>query len=278
MPDWRFFRDREGNRYYLDRAGKIRTLGEPEFIYRAVSAEGIDYYLNQGRELVLRHYQLQGLTILKSILSLPVTNNRIRDAQEKASREINRMQKRGGTRFHALNRKAALIIYREGNRTNLINDLMYYSLVTDLDISILKNRLREKVGYAYNGTLLGFNLKKSKEAKKRGFDFLMAIDSEKYRMDIKSIEIARRNWMVKLGLHRFKRELIRKSQEYLIYRFSNRSDPQISGYEGIYYNGHFSYIIRIIVPGEKFNLFSKEMEKIINSFRVVKGAERTAYP
>jgi hypothetical protein len=271
MPDWRFFRDREGNRYYLDRAGKIRTLGEPEFVYRAVSAKGIDYYLNQGRELVRRRYQLRGLTILKSVLSLPVTNNRIMEAQEKASREINRMLKRNGTRFHALNRKACLIFSRQGNRTRLVNDLMYYSLFTDLDITILKNRLREKVGYTYNGTLLGFNLKNGKEVKKRGFDFLMAIDGEKYRMDIKSIEIAERNWMVKLGVQRFKREAVKKSGKYLVYRFSNMSDPSIAGYEGIYYNGHFSYIIRIIVPGEKFNIFNKEMEKLIDSFKVVKG-------
>ncbi len=270
MPDWRFFRDREGNRYYLDRAGKIRTLGEPEFTYRAVSAEGIDYYLNQGRELVLRHYPLQGLTILKSILSLPVTSNRIREAQEKASQEINRMLKRGGTRFHALNRKASLILFREGKRIKLVNDLMYYSLVSDLDISIIKNRLREKVGYTYNGALLGFNLKKNRDVKS-GFDFLMAIDSEKYRMDIRSLEIARRNWMLKLGIHRFKRELVRKSDGFLVYRFSNRSEPSLSGYEGIYYNGHFSTIIRIIVPGEKFSQFSGEMEKLINSFKVIKG-------
>lgn len=271
MPDWKFFKDREGNKYYLDRAGKIRTLGEPEFTYRPVSTDGIDYYLNQGRELVLRRYQLQGLTILKSILSLPVTNNRIRKAQEVASGEINRMLKRGGPRFRALNRRASIILISEGEQRKLINDLMNYSLVTDLDLILLKNRLREKINYTYNGTLLGFNIKKSKGAKKNGFDFLMAIDSEKYRMDIKNLEIAQKNWVLKLGIDKLIRELVKKDDEHIIYRFVQRGDPSLSGYEGIFYNGHFSYIIRIIVPLENFNQLREKMEKLLESFKVIKG-------
>ena len=58
MPGWKFFKDYDGNTYYIDKNGKIRTSGKPEFKYKAVSVDGIDYYLNQGLELIKRANEL----------------------------------------------------------------------------------------------------------------------------------------------------------------------------------------------------------------------------
>ena len=147
MPDWNSLKDSDGNRYYIDRSGKIWTSGKPEFYYRAVSLEGLDFYLNHGVALMRRHYQSDGLTILKSILAMPVTNHRIYDAQVKASKEINNLLKKEGSRFKKLNANASILLYRIKDRHILIDDRMRFRLIFPFRITIMSRKIRDRLDY-----------------------------------------------------------------------------------------------------------------------------------
>ena len=93
MPDWKYFRDREGNIYFIDQAGKIRITNVRKYLHKPVSARGIDYYLEYGAELINEHRPIEGLSVLKSICALKSDNNRIYQAQVKATQLIMKLKK-----------------------------------------------------------------------------------------------------------------------------------------------------------------------------------------
>lgn len=127
MPDWKYFRDREGNTYFFDQAGKIRITSMKQYRYRAVSPRGIDYYLEYGTELINEHHPIEGLSVLKSICALKNDNNRIYQAQVKAADLIMKLKKRNGPRFTSMNESASLMIYTVDDGIEIINDQMMYS-------------------------------------------------------------------------------------------------------------------------------------------------------
>jgi hypothetical protein len=271
MPDWTMIRDRDGNKFYMDRNGKIWTSGEPDFRYRPVSIEGLDYYLHQAVALIKNRHMEEGLTLLKSIMALPSGNAAIYDAQVKASREINRLIKKEGIRYRAFNAKAALLLYREGGRLTIVNDRMPCSVRLPASSDILRFRVRENERYGHHGLLVGVNLKEGgavRNGEFRRFDLLLAMDGERFRSPVGHLRKLEEHWRQVLGPDTFAREVLEEKEDRIVYRFRDRGSPAYAGYEGFFLNGNLGFCVRIISDGAGFPARADEMRSIMESFRL----------
>ena len=270
MPDWRFFRDGDGNTYYVDNIGKIRTSGEPEFSYKVISARGLEYYNSQAEELILRHHPVDGLLLLKSILAMPPENQRIIDAQKRAALALQSFERREGTRYSELDRKASPLMYKTGGVTTVLNDVLFYSLKTPLAVSVIKNRWRQKYRYLYNGLTLGLGRKRSADGKSSAaaYEFLVAIDTEQFAMPVTQLDHLVKSWDNRLLFENIRRNRISGDEKSVIYSYTGGTEPLFAGFESFVVNGNFGYFIRTVTPQSRFDENRESMEKLVRGFRV----------
>lgn len=271
MHNWKFIKDRDGNKYYIDKNFKIRISGKPEFKFKPVSVEGIDYYLQYGKELISRRQLVEGLTILKSILAISAHDNRAYQARVKAAEYINFIKKKEGNRYDEADEASSLLLYRDGDRVNIINEHMYYSLRVPAEAFVLKKNTRKRLRYRYYGFLLGIRIKNEETGNNtnNGYDILLAVDSEKFAKSFINIDQTEKNWKINLGSDNIIRKKIFKEEDRLIYQFENNDEPRYSGFEGIYLNKNYTYMIRAITPEKRFKKYQKIMMTIVEGFKVV---------
>jgi len=271
MPDWVILRDRDGNRYYADPNGRIYCSGKPEFDYKPVSAEGIDYYLHQGVSLIAGHHKAEGLALLKSILALPAASARITDAQAKASLHVNSLVRKEGTRYERLAREASLLLYREGKDTTLVNDAMRYSMRIRGSVTVMRRRVREggKV-YVYYGILLGVRFEDDMpgSAREPGYDLLVAVDSERFPHGVASAARLEQSWRKNLGWDTFTRTVQERNAEKTVYSFVDAGDPRYSGFEGFFVRNNYGYCVRTISTKQKFDSRREVIAAIMRGFRI----------
>lgn len=268
MPDWKYFRDREGNTYFIDQAGKIRIIDTPQYRYRPVSARGIDYYLNYGSSLISEHRPVEALSVLKSIRALPADNNRIYRAQVKATELMETMKKRNGPRYAAMDEAASLILCRSNGVVDLINDLMRYSFRVPGEITVVRKRTRGRSGvdYRYEGVLFGV---RKTGGSGEGFEFLMAVDSDRYGVRIKTLDEAEKTWKGNIGNEGLTREILSRDDDHVLYLFRNSGAPRYEGIEGFFVNGRYSHYARVIASERGFAANRELMRRTIESFQVV---------
>jgi hypothetical protein len=265
MPDWHFFKDGEGNTYYIDNAGKIVTSGAPRSSYR-VSVRGLEYYTAHAEELIISHHPVNGLLILKTILAMPGTDQRIVDAQNKASANLNALKQRHGTRFDEMNRLASPLIFENNGETTIIHDVLFYSFKTPHRFDIIRNKWRLAHNYWYNGLLIGVRMNGSKRTS--GYDFLFALDSEKFAKKLESLNRLADNWNSKLFLENIEHTQISIDETKAVYSFSAGTPPSFAGFESFVKNGNFGYILRSIAPTGASEDVQKAMKEIVGSFSV----------
>ncbi len=270
MPGWKTIRDRDGNSYFIDEYGRMHASGKPEFRYKTLSADGIDYYLNQGIELIKGHYTLEGLLILKTILAMPPGDGKMNRVRAAAAKRINELSMREGDRFAGLNESASLLIYREGNEVKIIHDLMRYSLTVSGAVEVIRTSRKARTGsdYAYSGLLLGVKFMKaeSRPTGGEGYDLLIAVSSEKFRSPLRSLEDLEEGWRSTLWESNYTREMIIKNDTRAIYRYRSSGEPRYSGYEGIYRNIMYGYMVRVITPEKNFPEFDGRIKAIVDTF------------
>jgi len=264
MPEWHFFKDGDGNSYYIDNAGKIVVSGEPRALYR-ISARGLDYYAAQAEELILRHRATDGLLILKTILAMPPVDQRIVDAQNKAAANLNSLKRKHGTRFDSMNRLASPLIYESGKTAILVHDIMFYSLDIPYAFDIIKNKWRPFPGYWYNGISIGVRMQ---DGGKKTYDFLLAVDSEKFAAKLGSVARLEEHWSGRLFTENINRSEIFRDEKRVIYSFSAGSSPSFTGFESLVKNGNFGYIIRAIAPASKDNAVAEAMKNAVSGFSI----------
>lgn len=271
MPDWVMLRDRDGNRYYTDQNGKLYCSGKPEFDFKPVSAEGIDYYYQQGLDLLAGHYKAEGLTLLKSILALPATSMRIADIQAKASLHVNVLVKREGERYGSLSREASLLLYREGKEVTLVNDAMRYSLKIPGKLTVIRRRAREGgKGYVYHGLLMGIRLTDDspRSGSESGYDMLVAVDSERFAHEVGSVARLEQSWRKNLGWDTFRRTVLEKDTSKIIYSFVDDAVPQYSGIEGFFVRDSLGYCVRAISSKRIFDSHRDKIAAIVRGFKI----------
>jgi len=265
MPDWILVRDPDGNRYHVDPNGRIYTSGKPEFDFKPVSEDGLNYYYNQGVELLKAGYRVEGLALLKSILAMP-DGGRTRDFRARASMEINGLIRREGDRYEALNRKASVLLYRWKGSVVLINDLMKYRVELPAGSRVLRTRMRGDDKYGYYGLLIGMRFDGDMTALATGAcDALVAIDSERFPSEFRTMGELKKNWARNLGADTFRRTTIRSDKRAELARFEDGT--LYAGYEAFLLRGRYGYCIRIISAVPQSSPHGPDMEKVINSFR-----------
>ncbi|OHD68773.1 MAG: hypothetical protein A2W19_10950 [Spirochaetes bacterium RBG_16_49_21] len=275
MPEWKYFKDREGNTYFIDQAGKIRITDVGKYRYKPVSAKGIDYYLHYGITLINDHRLTEGLSVLKSILALPADNNRIYDAQAQAAKMVNSLKKREGTRYSALDESAALILFRRNSFITIINDRMLYSFQVPAELEVVRVMERAGAGYRYSGLLMGIwkpDMKSSAGSNGR-YDMLLAVDSEKFSVPFKDLAQAIERWRYNLGFDDLQRKKLLESETRVIYHFKKSGTARYEGAEGIITNGRFSYCIRLITSEANYQVNTEMITKILDGFEVVSKAD-----
>jgi hypothetical protein len=275
MPDWKYFRDREGNTYFIDQGGKIHITDVREYRYRPVTPRGIDYYLNYGTTLIKDHRLAEGLSVLKSICALPVDNNRTYQAQVKAMELVNTLMKRNGPRFTALNESASLILFTVGDVTKIINDHMLYSFQVPCKINVVRKRDRAQAGvdYRYSGIQFGVQTTGVRNRQAGEFDMLMAVDSEQFTVKLKNIADAVEKWRWNIGYDGLVREELARSEDRLLYQFRSSGPVIFAGMEGIFVNKNYTHCVRIISSEAGYGVNRELMRKVIESFRTVSKSD-----
>jgi hypothetical protein len=271
MPDWKFFRDREGNTYFFDQGGKIHITSMKQYRYRPVSARGIDYYLEYGTELIKEHHPVEALSVLKSICALKNDNNRIYQAQVKAAELIMKMRKNNGTRFVAMNESASLIIFQEDGGIKIINDQMMYSFMVPGRVAVLRKVDRSRMEYRYSGILFGIlqGGGRSDGRDADAYDMLMAVDTEKFAVPYKNLAAAVDKWKGNIGYEGVTREVLEEDEHRYICSFRNRSEPRYGGIEGFFLEGTSSHYVRLVSSEGRLPELLAVMRKIIEGFRSV---------
>jgi hypothetical protein len=269
MPDWLFFRDGDGNSYYYDKNGKIWTSGKPEFKYKTITISGMDYYIRQSEELLKSHFPVEGLLLIKSILAMPPSDQRIIDAQSRASSLLNKMKRLEGSRFDNYNEKASPLLYSQGGATAVVHDIMFCAMSIPGQVTILTNRWRKSVSYRYNGILLGVRSNTGKEAaENEKFDILVAIDAEEFAIPIKKIEDMEEYWRNKPGFDSIIRQTIERDDYRILNRYESTGSKKFFGFEGIYINNKLGYIIRTIAPVDERKDVSELLKRIVFELQI----------
>lgn len=268
MPDWKFFRDREGNTYYYDRSFKIRITDEKPFYYLPVTVKGVDYSLHKGIELIKNGRYPEGLFYLKSLKTLPADDFRVEKNSKDASGWINYLQKKHGVRYQRFDKESTLLLNFYDGKYSLINEKLRYKIVLERQPRIVKAawKLRDN-GY---GLKFGFNLdKENAEGEKNnpGYDCIVGIESRIFRGKIGSVREAEESWRYELGRDNFIREEILRKDDRVIYRYTYGDGVPFTGIEGIYINGNIVHILRVLCADEikkgVFDIIRKPVEELV---------------
>lgn len=276
MPDWKFFRDREGNTYFFDQGGKIRITSMKKYRYRPVSSRGIDYHLEYGTELLKEHHPVEALSVFKSICALRNDNNRIYQAQVKAAELIMKMRKNNGTRFTAMNESASLLLFQIDDGIEIVNDRMRYSFRVPGRIAVLRRVDRSRLEYRYSGIRFGILPGGGKDdaGETGAYDMLMAVDTEEFAVPYKNLAAAVDKWKGNIGYEGVARIVLEQDEQRYICSFRNGSEPRYGGIEGIFLNGTSSHYVRLVSAEKRLAEQQALMRTIIEGFRTVGRAGR----
>lgn len=290
MPDWKFFKDREGNGYYYDRAMKIRITDEIPFDYKPASVRGNNYYLHKGIELIKDGKYVEGLFYLKSLKALPKDNPGVEKNAEDASNWINYLQKKHGTRYERFDKESTILLTFSNDKYNIFNEKLRYKLILSKQPRIVKAvwKLYDK-GY---GLKFGFNIQKDNSSKdipaknldindfesnlpgknisdesRNGYDCIVGIETRILKGKIRNVSEAEESWRNEFGRDNFKREEILRNKDRVIYLYTYSDGVPFSGIEGIYINENYIHILRVlcssVIKDKVFEEIRKPVEEMI---------------
>lgn len=241
MPDWKYFKDREGNSYYYDRTFRIRIAETPDTELIPVTEKGIDFYYNTGVELINEKKYPQGLFYLKSIRTLGSTSSRVRKVQIESAKWMNYLEKKHGTRYVLYDNESAITLTGENNRYYLTNSKLFYGMTISHRPSLLKKE------WKYRGTGYGlkFGVKVNDKGNYEGFDYIAGIESRILQGGSPTAAEAQNIWIHEMGADSLIRKEILKRDNRIIYDIKYPGDAEVSGVEGIYVSKNRIHLARV---------------------------------
>jgi hypothetical protein len=263
MPDWHFFVDRDGNKYYYDLASKIRIADTTNIDLKAVTATGADYYLNYGIELISEGKIPEGLFYLKSLRLLKSDNSRIKKIQIEATRRIDYLYKKHSSRFENFDRDSTIAITFEEDKYNIYNSYLYYQI-------ILKDKpriLSQKWKYNYKGYGLKIGLMNDPD-QQDGFDYIIGIESRIFKEITPTVAEAFQSWIFETGMDTLQREEILKDDRRIIFKIKYPDAP-FQGFEGVFISKNKSHLVRIFYHSSLEQKLNEDLKDIIKNFKTI---------
>lgn len=270
MPGWKTVRDRDKNIYFIDTTGRIRTSGLPEFQFRAVSTDGLDYYLEQGILLIKSRHTIEGLTLLRSIMAMPPSGNRSYRIQAAAAAELNRLSRMSGTRYKFLEKKASLLLYRNNRTVTVLNTSVGYSFNVPCRLDVIRHSIRESHHYLRSGMLCGLSLSlphDSHDATPSTFDALIAIEGERLKGHIPDVARIEERWTTLLSSSNIQKRVLDQTESRSLYFYTGSSSPGITGFELFACNENKGYFIRTVSGRTLQDSERSVIEEILRSFK-----------
>ena len=263
MPDWKFFKDRDGNSYYYDKAFKIRITDDNPFSYTPVTIQGSDYYFNKGVELIKDGKYVEGLFYLKSIKSLPMDTLRVENNAKDSSKWINHLQRKHGTRYERFDKESTILLTYYNDEYIIINEKLRYKIKLKKQPHIIKASWKfNDTGYGFK---FGFNLGNNYED--NSYDCVAGIESRISRSRINSLSAAEMIWRYELGKDNLVRTESFRSEDRVVYMYTYADNVPFAGIEAVFINGKMTHLLRIIcsnsIKDNVFNEIKKPIEELV---------------
>jgi len=239
MPDWFFFRDREGNGYYYDRAFHIRITDDIPFSYDPVSIDGIDFFFNSGVDLIHEGRLSEGLYFLKSIRLLDSGNSRITRVKTDSTRWLNSLYKKHGDRFEEADRDSTLLLVRNSSVYQLVNEKLFYRMDFTHRPRVIRSSWKDR--FRGHGVKLGIN---TAENAAEGYDYMIGVESRIYSMALESVESAEEAMRSETGYDVLKRVIAFRGSDRIVYYYEYSDGIPFCGVEGIFLNRNYVHLVR----------------------------------
>lgn len=265
MPDWIFFQDRDGNKYYYDSSFKIVITDESDFNFPPVSEKGVEYYYNSAMEYVKKGDVSKGLFFYKSILALKSKNNRLKKFQINSAEQVRGLSDRHGTRMTDYDNKSTLLITKNKNLYSIINEKLFYNLE-------LLHRpwiIREGWKHSQKGYGLQFGINRDGSNKKT-YDFIAGVETKILPYVVQTAEEAEKIWEKEVGPDSFSRDLYYESRESRLYTYKYPGDSPFKGCEGIFINKEKVHLLRVMYHYKMEAAVDKDVMEMMKSFTQVK--------
>jgi len=259
MPDWAMMIDKEGNKYFFDKNGKIYT-DDVESEYKPVSRDALEYYTSKAKSLWKAGSRKQSLVIAKSILALKESSMNVVKAKKDMSAFMRDMQMKHGTRFVDITRDAWLYLTREDTTMYVYNDKVPYIVTLQGNAEIIAAKSVDSL--QYSSTMMRAGIRFSQAS---GYDAIMTIVAESFADTIESISVLQQHWRT-IAFDTFQRELLKYSDNMALYSFVTRDNLELKGMELLLAKENRGYCVRIFTTKERYELYKDSIAAIINSF------------
>jgi hypothetical protein len=259
MPNWAMMIDKEGNKYYFDKNGKIYT-DDTESTLKPVSRDGLEYYTAKVKSLWKAGNRTQSLVIAKSILALKESSMHVIKAKKDINAFMHDMQTKHGTRFFDISSNAWLYLTKEDTTMYVFNDKVPYIVTLQGNAEIIAAKSVDSLQYASTVMRAGLRFYDTS-----GYDAIMTIVAESFAGTIESIRVLEQHWRT-VAFDTFDRELLKYSDNMALYTFVTRDTVELKGMELLLAKENRGYCVRIFTTKERYELYKDIMLTIINSF------------
>lgn len=259
MPDWAMMIDKEGNKYYFDKNGRIYT-DDIESAYKPVSRDGLEYYTSKAKQLWKAGHRKQALVIAKSILALKESSMNVIKAKKDMSAFMRDMQMKHGMRFVDINADAWLYLTREDTTMYVYNDKVPYIVTLQGNAEIIAAKSVDSL--QYSSTVMRAGLRFSQN---NGYDAILTIVAESFADTIESIHVLQQHWRT-VAFDTFDRELLKFSDSMALYSFVTRDKLELKGMELLLAKENRGYCVRIFTTKERYEVYKDAIAAIIDSF------------
>lgn len=259
MPDWAMMIDKEGNKYYFDKNGKIYT-DDAASAYTPVSKDGLEYYTSKVKTLWIVGHRTQSLVIAKSILALKESSMNVVKAKKDMSAFMRDMQMKHGKRFVDISRDAWLYLTREENIMYVFNDKVPYIVALQGNAEVIAAKSIDHL--QYSSTMMRAGLRFSQTS---GYDAIMTVVAESFADTIESINVLQQHWK-NIAFDTFDRELLQQNDSMVLYSFVTRDNLGLKGIELLLAKENRGYCLRIFTTKERYEQYKDAITAIVNNF------------
>ena len=240
MPGWITYVDNDGNTFFIDGNGKMHLEGKPTFYLKAISPDGIDFYINQAKSLIKNYHKEEAIVLLQSIMLLCDKEPSLYKYASEASKQINYLIRREGDRYPHLALKNSLALACIGKEQFFSNSLCGISFNLAGEVYLLKKHSKWDAYQKLDSFMLGIKFTENKEDV---YDLIVSFVATCARYKWQDVSIYKK-FSLKSSEGSFDGKIIEQKRDYVLSSFTVPHKDVYSGYEAYYTKGKWGYFIR----------------------------------